>query len=71
MRKDIDKGSTTGSDKTVADRRDFIKLAGATAAGAGATVATSGVVQAAPSATPADSLYRETAHVKRYYELAR
>jgi hypothetical protein len=46
----------------VADRRKFFKLAGATAAGAGATIATAGVAAA---------MYAETDHVKRYYELAR
>jgi hypothetical protein len=56
----------------VADRRNFIKLAGATAAGAGATVATAGVAAAKTvEARPADAMYRETDHVKRYYELAR
>lgn len=63
------------SDKTndaVADRRNFIKLAGATAAGAGATAATGGAAaSAAGEARPADALYRETEHVRRYYELAR
>lgn len=56
----------------VADRRNFVKLAGATVAGAGATVATAGVVAAKTTdARPADAMYRETDHVKRYYELAR
>lgn len=56
----------------VADRRNFVKLAGATVAGAGATVATAGVVGAKPTeAPPADAMYQETDHVKRYYELAR
>ena len=56
----------------VADRRNFIKLAGATAAGAGATVATAGAGVAKPADTrPADAMYRETEHVKRYYDLAR
>jgi hypothetical protein len=54
----------------VADRRSFMKLAGATAAGAGATVATAGIVQAAEPPA-ADALYRETEHIKRYYETAR
>lgn len=56
----------------VANRRNFFKLAGATAAVTGATVATAGVVAAqAPEVRPADAMYRETDHVKRYYELAR
>jgi hypothetical protein len=62
------------TDKTkdvVADRRGFIKLAGATAAGAGAAVVTTTTAIAAPVTKSADALYQETAHVKRYYELAR
>ena len=56
----------------VADRRNFIKLAGATAAGAGATVATAGAAAANPAdLRPVDAMYRESDHVKRYYELAR
>ena len=55
----------------VADRRNFIKLAGATAAGAGATVATAGHAQASAKAAEVEGGYRETEHVKRYYDLAR
>ncbi len=58
-------------DSAVADRRNFIKLAGATAAGAGATVATAGIATAATAKAPTDGDYRETDHVKRYYDLAR
>lgn len=67
--------TTKAADTTtdpVADRRNFLKLAGATAAGAGATATTAGVAAARPTeARPADAMYRETDHVKRYYELAR
>jgi hypothetical protein len=63
--------SGQAKDQAVADRRNFIKLAGATAAGAGATAATAGAAAAAPPERPADALYQETAHVKRYYETAR
>ncbi len=60
------------ANKVVADRRNFFKRAGATAVGVGATVATAGVAAAKPAeARPADAMYRETDHVKRYYELAR
>jgi hypothetical protein len=55
----------------VADRRNFIKLAGATAAGAGATVATAGVAAASAAPLATDGQYRETTHVKRYYDTAR
>jgi hypothetical protein len=53
-----------------ADRRSFLKLAGAGVVSGGAVAAA-----AAPAAAEEDkgkpSLYRETDHVKRYYELAR
>jgi hypothetical protein len=62
---------TEKTDKAVADRRNFIKLAGATAAGAGATVAATGVASAAPAKPTDGSQYRETAHVKAYYDSAR
>ena len=62
--------TTDKSDAATADRRSFMKLAGATAAGAGATAASA--VVAAPVATPpADAQYRETAHIKQYYDSAR
>jgi hypothetical protein len=58
--------------KPLADRRNFIKLAGASAATAGAAVVSAGAIAAAPVVKPADdAMYRETDHVKRYYELAR
>ena len=56
----------------VADRRRFLKLAAAgTVTGGAAVVA--GTADAAPAlpATADDGLYRESEHVKRYYELAR
>jgi hypothetical protein len=62
------------TDKTkqaTADRRNFIKLAGASAAGAGATVATAGVAAATPAKPADDAQYRETAHVKHYYATTR
>lgn len=62
---------TDKTDKATADRRNFIKLAGASAAGAGATVATAGIAAAAPAKPAADAQYRETAHVKQYYDTAR
>lgn len=55
----------------VADRRSFLKLAGAGAVTGGAAV-TAGAAIASPTTTPdGDSLYRETEHIKRYYDLAR
>lgn len=57
--------------ETVADRRSFLKLAGVGAA-AGATALVGGEkATQAGEATGKVSLYRETDHVRRYYELAR
>lgn len=63
------------NDKTSAgtDRRGFLKLAGAGVAGSGAAIA-SAVVPAEAASKPADTNgggYRETDHVRRYYELAK
>lgn len=62
--------ATTKSEKS---RRDFLKAAGATGAAAGvAAVALSG--KSVEAATPDNGQragYRETEHVKTYYELAR
>lgn len=57
----------------VADRRSVLKLAGAGVVTAGATlVAGSKVVEAAAAEVPAEGqIYRETEHVKRFYELAK
>lgn len=59
--------------KAVADRRSVLKLAGAGIVTAGAAlVAGSEVVEAAADGTPAKAgIYRETEHVKRYYDLAK
>ena len=60
-------------DKTeaVADRRSFLKLAGAGAAAGGAALMT-GETKAVAGETKAKvRLYRETDHIRRYYELAR
>lgn len=55
-----------------ADRRSFIKLAGAGVVGGGAALASVVTGAEASSAAPADQgQYRETDHVKRYYELAK
>ena len=60
-------------DKATADRRSFLKLAGLGAvAGGTALVAGDKPAEAASEATAGtDGLYRETEHVKRYYELAK
>lgn len=64
------KRAAEATDGRVADRRGFMKLAGATAAGAGATAVVTPAA-ATEADRPADALYRETEHVKRYYALAR
>ena len=56
----------------VAKRREFLKLAGlgsVTAVAGAASVAAPGEAKEEPSATAAG--YRETAHVRKAYELAR
>jgi hypothetical protein len=57
-------------EKPVADRRSFLKLAGAGVVSGGAALAGDKPAEAA-QAKPAHGLYRETEHIKRYYELAR
>ncbi|MEW5961945.1 MAG: twin-arginine translocation signal domain-containing protein [Pseudomonadota bacterium] len=58
--------------KAIADRRSFLKLAGLGAVSGGAAlVADAATGEANAKARPADALYRETDHVKRYYELAK
>ncbi len=61
--------------KTTLARRDFFKLAGlgAGAAGAAAVVMKATGAAAGERATerPSKSGYRETAHVKKFYDLAR
>jgi hypothetical protein len=57
--------------EVVADRRSFLKLAGAGAAASGAALVTGEKKAEAAEAKPKISLYRETEHIRRYYELAR
>lgn len=60
------------NDKTSTGRRSFLKLAGVGIVGGGAAVvATAPSADAAAPAAQADGQYRETDHVKRYYELAK
>ena len=54
------------------DRRGFLKVAGLGTIVGGAALATGAAPEAAEAATPeAGQGYRETAHVKAYYEGAR
>lgn len=53
-------------------RRDLLKLAGLGGAAAGAAaIAASSQTEAATEPAKAKSGYRETAHVRKYYELAK
>lgn len=55
------------------DRRGFLKLAGFGAVGASAAVASATKAPAAPTEAqpqPGET-YRETEHIRKYYELAR
>ncbi len=54
--------------EAVADRRSFLKLAGAAG---GAALMTGDKKAEASEAKPKTGLYRETEHIRRYYELAR
>lgn len=58
--------------KSGTDRRGFLKLAGAGVVGSGAVAASTVVPAQAETEKPAESQgYRETEHVRRYYELAK
>ncbi|MAF95769.1 MAG: formate dehydrogenase [Rhodospirillaceae bacterium] len=59
--------------KKALPRRDFLKIAGVTggAAGVAAVALSSKSVKAAVPESGKSSGYRETEHVKKYYELAR
>ncbi len=64
----MDKNENT----TTSKRRDFLKFASVGAA-SGAAAAALGTTTSAEAATPSDTAagYRETAHVKQAYDLAR
>ncbi len=67
MKRTEDKNAAT----PVADRRGFLKLAGASAVGIGATAVTGTTATAAEAAPATPTGYHESEHVKRYYQLAR
>ena len=52
-------------------RRDLLKLAGLAAGVAGAAAASGTAKAATPVEREKDGGYRETEHVRKYYELAR
>ncbi len=57
-------------ERTTAKRRDFLKLVGlGSVAGAAAFATSKGAATEAPK--PTSSRYRETAHIRKYYETAR
>ena len=60
-----------GKKEAVADRRSFLKLAGAGAAAGGVALVAGEQKAEAGEAKAKVSLYRETEHIRRYYELAR
>jgi hypothetical protein len=70
---DKTKTALQNGDQAIADRRSFMKLAGAGLVTAGATVVAAVPAAAEPCCPDSDKTghYRETDHVKRYYELAR
>jgi hypothetical protein len=63
---------TEKRDRAIADRRGFLKLAGASAvAGGVALVSGSEQAEASTAAEKSDGLYKQTDHIRTYYELAR
>ncbi|MEM9278329.1 MAG: twin-arginine translocation signal domain-containing protein [Pseudomonadota bacterium] len=58
-------------EKIAEDRRDFLKMASLGTVAGGAVIATAGTVQAELLEEDKGSGYRETGHVKTYYELAK
>lgn len=59
------------SKTSAASRRDFLKKAAVAVGAAGAAAAASPAKAKTPAAREAGAGYRETDHVRKYYELAR
>lgn len=57
--------------KVAEERRNFLKMVGLGTVAGGAAIATSGTVQAETLEEVEGSGYRETGHVKTYYDLAK
>lgn len=58
-------------EKNATDRRDFLKLASFGTVMTGATIVAGGAAQASEVEEIKGSGYRETAHVKTYYDSAK
>jgi hypothetical protein len=58
-------------DAPAENRRGFLKLAGLGAVASGATLIAGDKAEAAAPKSPTAAGYRETEHVKRFYETAR
>ena len=59
------------AEKLKTDRRGFLKFAGLGAVAGGATLAAGEVASAETAVHPENSGYRETDHVRTFYDLAR
>jgi len=57
--------------KVAEDRRDFLKMAGLGTVAGGAAIATAGSAQSTELEETQGSGYRETGHVKTFYELSK
>ncbi len=64
-------GMSKEKEQVQADRRGFLKLASAGAVLGGAAVVAPTLAQAEEDKARDEGRYHETAHVKRYYDLAR
>ncbi len=63
---------TAKCDRANADRRSFLKLAGVGAVSGGvALVSGKSVAEASTTADESGRLYKQTDHIKTYYDLAR
>ena len=70
-RQNEEEGQMAKTDKDVEARRDFLKLASLGTVLGGAAIAAGGTAQAAEAVDETGSGYRETAHVKTYYDSTR
>lgn len=61
------------AEETVTDRRSFMKLGATSVVGGAIGLVTGGAANAteAEEAETSDGLYKETAHIRKVYELAR